>query len=105
LPPRSCSPARSSSFSNRSTNHRTDFVGVPDVNTLLLTFNASMGGNYQIASIIAPLLIPSIEFMLLMGAVFEGRCVGGGGAVKGPHYSNASLNSSRFGAAFSGLVA
>jgi ABC-type spermidine/putrescine transport system permease subunit II len=44
----------------------TYFVGVPDVTTLpLLMFNASMGGNYQIASITALLLlIPSIAFML-----------------------------------------
>jgi hypothetical protein len=41
---------------------------VPDVITLpLLMFNASMGGNYQIASITALLLlIPSIGFMLLV---------------------------------------
>lgn len=46
----------------------TYFVGVPDVTTLpLLMFNASMGGNYQIASITALLLLlPSIGFMLLV---------------------------------------
>lgn len=46
----------------------TYFVGVPDVMTLpLLMFNASMGGNYQIASITALLLlIPSIGFMLVV---------------------------------------
>ena len=46
----------------------TYFVGVPDVTTMpLLMFNASMGGNYQIASITALLLlIPSIGFMLLV---------------------------------------
>jgi len=46
----------------------TYFVGVPDVITLpLLLFNASNGGNYQIASITALLLlIPSIGFMLLV---------------------------------------
>jgi putative spermidine/putrescine transport system permease protein len=46
----------------------TYFVGVPDVITLpLLMFNASMGGNYQIASITALiLLIPSIGFMLVI---------------------------------------
>jgi len=46
----------------------TYFVGVPDVTTLpLLLFNASNGGNYQIASITAMLLlIPSIGFMLLV---------------------------------------
>ena len=44
----------------------TYFVGVPDVTTLpLLLFNASNGGNYQIASITALLLlVPSIAFML-----------------------------------------
>ena len=46
----------------------TYFVGVPDVQTLpLLMFNASMGGNYQIASITALLLlVPSIGFMLVV---------------------------------------
>ena len=46
----------------------TYFVGVPDVTTMpLLMFNASMGGNYQIASITALLLLaPSILFMLLV---------------------------------------
>ena len=46
----------------------TYFVGVPDVVTLpLLMFNASMGGNYQIASITALLLlVPSVGFMLLV---------------------------------------
>ncbi len=46
----------------------TFFVGVPDVTTLpLLMFNASMGGNYQIASITALLLlVPSIAFMLVV---------------------------------------
>jgi ABC-type spermidine/putrescine transport system permease subunit II len=46
----------------------TFFVGVPDVITLpLLMFNASMGGNYQIASITALLLLlPSVGFMLLV---------------------------------------
>ena len=46
----------------------TFFVGVPDVTTLpLLMFNASMGGNYQIASITALLLlVPSVGFMLLV---------------------------------------
>ncbi|MEO7762597.1 MAG: ABC transporter permease subunit [Casimicrobiaceae bacterium] len=46
----------------------TFFVGVPDVITLpLLMFNASMGGNYQVASITALLLlVPSIGFMLLV---------------------------------------
>jgi putative spermidine/putrescine transport system permease protein len=46
----------------------TFFVGVPDVTTLpLLMFNASQGGNYQIASITALLLlVPSIGFMLVV---------------------------------------
>ena len=46
----------------------TYFVGVPDVTTLpLLLYNASAGGNYQIASITALiLLIPSIGFMLFV---------------------------------------
>ncbi len=46
----------------------TYFVGVPDVMTLpLLLYNASAGGNYQIASITALiLLIPSIGFMLFV---------------------------------------
>jgi ABC-type spermidine/putrescine transport system permease subunit II len=46
----------------------TYFVGVPDVLTLpLLMFNASMGGNYQIASITALLLLlPSVGFMLVV---------------------------------------
>ena len=46
----------------------TFFVGTPDISTLpILMFNASMGGNYQIASITALiLLIPSIGFMLVI---------------------------------------
>ncbi len=46
----------------------TFFVGVPEVTTLpLLMFNASMGGNYQVASITALLLlVPSVGFMLLV---------------------------------------
>jgi ABC-type Fe3+ transport system permease subunit len=46
----------------------TFFVGVPQVTTLpLLLYNASMGGNYQIASITALiLLVPSILFMLVI---------------------------------------
>ena len=46
----------------------TFFVGVPDVTTLpLLLYTASMGGNYQIASITALiLLVPSIGFMLVV---------------------------------------
>lgn len=46
----------------------TFFVGVPTVSTLpLLLYSASMGGNYQIASITAMiLLVPSIVFMLFV---------------------------------------
>ena len=46
----------------------TYFVGVPDITTMpLMMFNAAMGGNYQIASITAlVLLLPSIGFMLLI---------------------------------------
>ena len=46
----------------------TFFVGVPQVTTLpLLLYNASMGGNYQIASITALiLLVPSILFMAVI---------------------------------------
>ncbi len=46
----------------------TYFVGVPDIVTMpLLMFNAAMGGNYQIASITAlVLLVPSILFMLVI---------------------------------------
>jgi putative spermidine/putrescine transport system permease protein len=46
----------------------TFFVGVPQVTTLpLLLYNASMGGNYQIASITALiLLIPSVLFMIVI---------------------------------------
>ncbi|MGL4495972.1 MAG: ABC transporter permease [Beijerinckiaceae bacterium] len=46
----------------------TFFVGVPQVSTLpLLLYNASMGGNYQIASITALiLLVPSVLFMLFI---------------------------------------
>jgi putative spermidine/putrescine transport system permease protein len=46
----------------------TFFVGVPQVSTLpLLLYSASMGGNYQIASITALiLLVPSIVFMLFV---------------------------------------
>jgi len=46
----------------------TFFVGVPQVTTLpLLLYNAAMGGNYQVASITALiLLVPSVLFMLLI---------------------------------------
>lgn len=44
------------------------FVGAPDVTTLpLLLYNAGAGGNYQVASITALLLlVPSIAFMLVV---------------------------------------
>ena len=46
----------------------TFFVGAPDVNTLpLLLYTAGAGGNYQIASITALiLLVPSIAFMFVV---------------------------------------
>lgn len=46
----------------------TYFVGAPDISTLpLLLYTASAGGNYQIASITALiLLVPSIAFMLVI---------------------------------------
>jgi ABC-type Fe3+ transport system permease subunit len=46
----------------------TYFVGAPDVTTLpLLLYTASSGGNYQIASITALiLLVPSIAFMFVV---------------------------------------
>ncbi|MCS2610868.1 ABC transporter permease [Halomonas dongshanensis] len=46
----------------------TFFVGAPEITTLpLLMFNASMGGNYQVAAITSLiLLIPSIGFMLVI---------------------------------------
>jgi putative spermidine/putrescine transport system permease protein len=46
----------------------TYFVGAPDIQTLpLLLYNASAGGNYQIASITALiLLIPSLAFMMVV---------------------------------------
>jgi putative spermidine/putrescine transport system permease protein len=46
----------------------TYFVGVPDITTLpLMMFNASLAGNYQIATV-TPLilLVPSVAFMLLI---------------------------------------
>lgn len=52
----------------------TFFVGVPQITTLpLLLYNASMGGNYQIASITALiLLVPSIGFMLVIERFLKG---------------------------------
>ncbi len=51
----------------------TFFVGVPDINTLpLLLYSSSMGGNYQVASITALiLLVPSIAFMLMVDKFFK----------------------------------
>jgi ABC-type spermidine/putrescine transport system permease subunit II len=51
----------------------TFFVGAPDVETLpLLLYSASAGGNYQIASITALiLLVPSILFMLMVERFFR----------------------------------
>jgi len=51
----------------------TFFVGVPDINTLpLLLYSSSMGGNYQVASISALiLLVPSIAFMLMVDKFFK----------------------------------
>jgi len=59
----------------------TYFVGVPDVTTLpLLMFNASMGGNYQIASITALLLlVPSIAFMLVVERFLKADVLAGVG--------------------------
>ena len=59
----------------------TYFVGVPDVTTLpLLMFNASMGGNYQIASITALLLlVPSIGFMLVVERFLKADVLAGVG--------------------------
>ena len=53
----------------------TFFVGVPQVTTLpLLLYSASMGGNYQIASITALiLLVPSVLFMLFIERFLQGR--------------------------------
>ena len=62
------------------------FVGVPDVITLpLLMFNASMGGNYQIASITALLLlIPSIGFMLVVERFLKADVLAMVGRLTGP---------------------
>ena len=55
----------------------TCFVGVPDVTTLPLMFNASLAGNYQIAAItVLLLLVPSIAFMLLIERVFNTEMLG-----------------------------
>jgi len=59
----------------------TFFVGVPQVSTLpLLLYNASMGGNYQIASITALLLlVPSIAFMLVVERFLKADVLAGVG--------------------------
>ena len=56
----------------------TFFVGVPTVSTLpLLLYSASMGGNYQIASITALiLLVPSILFMLFVERFLKADVLG-----------------------------
>jgi putative spermidine/putrescine transport system permease protein len=56
----------------------TFFVGVPQVTTLpLLLYNASMGGNYQIASITALiLLVPSVLFMLIIERFLKADVLG-----------------------------
>ncbi len=61
----------------------TYFVGVPDVMTLpLLMFNASMGGNYQIASITALAAADPVDRLHAAGRAFpEGRCAGDGRAL------------------------
>ncbi len=60
----------------------TFFVGFPDVTTLpLLLFNASMEGNYQIASITALiLLVPSVGFMLFIERFLKADVLGKVGA-------------------------
>lgn len=60
----------------------TFFVGVPDITTLpLLLFNASMEGNYQIASITALiLLVPSVGFMLFIERFLKADVLGKVGA-------------------------
>jgi len=56
----------------------TFFVGVPSVSTLpLLLYSAGMGGNYQIASITAlMLLVPSILFMLFVERFLKADVLG-----------------------------
>jgi len=56
----------------------TFFVGVPNVSTLpLLLYSAGMGGNYQIASITALiLLLPSILFMLFVERFLKADVLG-----------------------------
>jgi len=56
----------------------TFFVGVPNVSTLpLLLYSAGMGGNYQIASITALILLaPSILFMLVVERFLKADVLG-----------------------------
>jgi ABC-type spermidine/putrescine transport system permease subunit II len=56
----------------------TFFVGVPNVSTLpLLLYSAGMGGNYQIASITALILLaPSILFMLFVERFLKADVLG-----------------------------
>ncbi len=64
-----CIPRTGSSFRESLDKFTgTYFVGVPDVTAPPpLMFNAAMGGNYQIASITAPLLLMrSIALMLFV---------------------------------------
>jgi ABC-type spermidine/putrescine transport system permease subunit II len=58
------------------------FVGAPEIRTLPLEmFNASMGGNYQISSITALiLLVPSIGFMLVVERFLKGEVLAKVGA-------------------------
>lgn len=58
------------------------FVGAPEVRTLPLEmFTASMGGNYQISSITALiLLVPSIAFMLVVERFLKGEVLAKVGA-------------------------
>jgi ABC-type spermidine/putrescine transport system permease subunit II len=58
------------------------FVGAPEVRTLPLEmFTASMGGNYQISSITALiLLVPSIGFMLVVERFLKGEVLAKVGA-------------------------
>jgi putative spermidine/putrescine transport system permease protein len=56
----------------------TYFVGRPDVQTLpLLLYNASAGGNYQIASITALILLVPVDRLHVRGrALLQGGCAG-----------------------------
>lgn len=54
------------------------FVGIPEVKTLpVLLYNAAMGGNYQLASITAlVLLVPSLLFMLVITRLLKVETLG-----------------------------